>query len=120
MRARAGASRRWKRKRMLKKTEGYWGAKKRHVRRMKEALMKSGKYAYFDRKKRKSNLRMLWITRINAAARLNGVRYSDLMKALKDANIQINRKELAEMAFSDLESFGRLVELARKYIKQTA
>jgi large subunit ribosomal protein L20 len=105
---------------MLKKTEGYWGAKKRHIRRMKEALMKSGKYAYFDRKKRKPNIRMLWITRINAAARMMGVRYSDFIAALKAANIQLNRKELAEMAFSDLEGFGRLVELVKKNIKQPA
>jgi len=110
MRARAGASRKRKVKRLRKKTEGYWGAKKRNVRRMKEAVLRAGQRAFIDRKRRKREMRRLWIVRINAAARECGMKYSDFIAALKRADVQLDRKSLAELAFTDMEGFAKLVE----------
>ena len=102
-----------KHKKILKRAKGYYGAKHYRFRMAKQAVMKSGQYAYVGRKDRKSNFRKLWIARINAAARQNGLTYSKLINGLKKANIVINRKMLAEMAVNDAEGFAQLVEVAK-------
>ena len=101
-------------KKVLKMAKGYYGAKSIRYRMAKQAVMKSGMYAYVGRKDKKSNFRKLWITRINAAARMNGTTYSKLMAGLKKANITINRKMLSEIAISDPKAFTELVEKATK------
>ena len=103
-----------KHKKILKRAKGYYGAKHYRFRMAKQAVMKSGQYAYVGRKDRKSNFRKLWIARINAAARQNGLTYSKLINGLKKANIVINRKMLAEMAVSDPVAFTKVVEIAKK------
>jgi large subunit ribosomal protein L20 len=103
-----------KRRKILKLAKGYFGAKSRQFRIAKQAVMKSGIYAYRDRRARKRNMRQLWINRINAAARINGLSYSKFMGGLKKHNIEINRKMLAEMAVNDKEAFAQLVEIAKK------
>ena len=103
-----------KHKKVLKRAKGYYGAKKYRFRMAKQAVMKSGMYAYVGRKDRKSNFRKLWIARINAAARMNGLTYSKLIAGLKKANIVINRKMLAELAVTDPNAFTKVVELAKK------
>lgn len=100
-------------KRVLKMAKGYFGAKSKQFRTAKQAVMKSLMYAYIGRRLRKRDFRQLWIARINAAARMNGISYSKLMNGLKKAGIEINRKMLAEMAISDMEGFGKLVSLAK-------
>lgn len=100
-----------KHKKMLKRAKGYYGAKHYRFRMAKQAVMKSGQYAYVGRKDRKSNFRKLWIARINAAARQNGLTYSKLINGLKKANIVINRKMLAEIAVTDPKAFA---EIAKK------
>ncbi len=99
-----------RRKKVLKLAKGYWGAKSKHFKMAKQAVMKSGNYAYIGRKHRKRDFRRLWITRISAACRLNGINYSSFMNGLKKLNINLNRKMLAEIAISDSESFTKLVE----------
>ena len=101
-------------KKVIKQAKGYFGAKHYRYRMAKQAVMKSGMYAYVGRKDRKSNFRKLWITRINAAARMNGVTYSALIAGLKKANVTINRKMLAELAVTDAKAFTELVEIAKK------
>jgi large subunit ribosomal protein L20 len=103
-----------KHKKILKRAKGYYGAKKYRFRMAKQAVMKSGMYAYVGRKDRKSNFRKLWIARINAAARMNGLTYSKLIAGLKKANIVINRKMLAELAVSDPKAFTEIAEKAKK------
>ena len=103
-----------KHKKVLKQAKGYYGAKSYRFRTAKQAVMKSGMYAYVGRKDKKSNFRKLWITRINAAARQNGLTYSKLIAGLKKANITINRKMLAELAVTDSEAFAKLAETAKK------
>lgn len=98
-----------KRRRIFKLAKGYWGAKSKQYRAAKEQVARSLRYAYIGRRLRKRDFRRLWITRINAAARLNGMSYSTFMNALKKANININRKMLAEIAVNDPESFAALV-----------
>jgi large subunit ribosomal protein L20 len=100
-------------KKILKLAKGYRGAKSRLYRVANQQVMKSLIYAYRDRKVRKRDFRKLWIARINAAARMNGISYSRLMNGLKLAGIEINRKLLADMAVNDAISFGRLVEMAK-------
>ena len=100
-----------KHKKILKRAKGYYGAKHYRFRMAKQAVMKSGQYAYVGRKDRKSNFRKLWIARINAAARQNGLTYSKLINGLKKANIVINRKMLAEIAVTDPKAFA---EIAKK------
>ena len=95
-----------KHKKILKRAKGYYGAKHYRFRMAKQAVMKSGQYAYVGRKDRKSNFRKLWIARINAAARQNGLTYSKLINGLKKANIVINRKMLAEIAVTDPKAFA--------------
>lgn len=102
-----------RRKKTLKLAKGYWGAKSKHFKMAKQAIMKSGNYAYIGRKHRKRDFRRLWITRISAACRMNGVNYSTFINGLKKANINLNRKMLAEIAVSDSEAFKSLVEQAK-------
>ena len=97
-------------KKVLKRAKGYYGAKSIRFRMANQAIMKSGMYAYVGRKNKKRDFRRLWIARINAAARQNGMSYSKFISGLKKANININRKMLAEMAVSDSQGFAALVE----------
>lgn len=103
-----------KHKKILKRAKGYYGAKHYRFRMAKQAVMKSGAYAYAGRKDRKSNFRKLWIARINAAARMNGLTYSKMMAGLKKANVVINRKMMAELAVTDPKAFTQLAEIAKK------
>ena len=103
-----------KHKKILKRAKGYYGAKHYRFRMAKQAVMKSGKYAYVGRKDKKSNFRKLWIARINAAARMNGTTYSKLIAGLKKANVTINRKMLAEVAVNDPKAFTEIAEIAKK------
>ena len=102
-----------KHKKVLKQAKGYYGAKNYRFRMAKQSVMKSGMYAYIGRKDKKSNFRKLWITRINAAARMNGLTYSKLISGLKKANVTINRKMLAEIAVTDAEAFAKIAEIAK-------
>ncbi len=102
-----------RRKRVLKLAKGYRGAKSKNFRTAKQAVMKSLVYAYIGRKQRKRDFRRLWITRISAAAKLNGINYSQLMNGLKKAEININRKMLSEIAIADPKAFTELVEKAK-------
>ena len=99
-----------RRKRVLKRAKGYYGAKSIRFKMAKQAVMKSGQYAFVGRKNKKRDFRQLWIARINAAARANGISYSRLISGLKKHNININRKMLAEMAVNDANGFTALVE----------
>ena len=101
-------------KKVLKQAKGYYGAKSYRYRNAKQAVMKSGMYGYVGRKDKKSDFRKLWIVRINAAARMNGLTYSKLIAGLKKANVTINRKMLAEIAVSDAKAFAELAEIAKK------
>ncbi|MBO6233253.1 MAG: 50S ribosomal protein L20 [Clostridia bacterium] len=101
-------------KKILKRAKGYYGAKHYRFRNANQAVMKSLRYAYVGRKDRKSNFRKLWITRINAAARMNGLTYSKLIAGLKKANVTINRKMLAEIAVTDEKAFAEIAEIAKK------
>ena len=103
-----------KHKKVLKRAKGYYGAKGYRFRMAKQAVMKSGAYAYVGRKDKKSNFRKLWIARINAAARANGINYSNLMNGLKKSGVELNRKMLSEMAIYDAAGFAELCELAKK------
>ena len=102
-----------KHKKIIKRSKGYYGAKHYRFRMAKQAVMKSGAYAYVGRKDKKSNFRKLWIARINAAARMNGLTYSKLIAGLKKANVVINRKMLAEMAVTDAKAFAKVAEIAK-------
>jgi large subunit ribosomal protein L20 len=101
-----------KHKKILNMAEGHWGTNHRLFRRANESVMRSLAYAYRDRRNRKRDMRRLWITRINAAARMYGVSYSQLMHAIHAANIDVDRKILAEMAVNDQAAFGQLVRTA--------
>lgn len=103
-----------RRKKTLKLAKGYFGAKSKLFRTAKEAVMKSGQYAYIGRKQKKRDFRRLWITRISAACKLNGMNYSTFMNGLNKAGIELNRKMLAEIAVNDKEGFTALVETAKK------
>lgn len=112
-RVKRGVTARRRHKKVLKLTKGQWGTKHRLYRRAHEAMLKSLSYAYRDRRARKADFRRLWITRINAAARQAGMTYGRLIEGLKRANVEVDRKVLAEMAISDVAGFNRLVEVAR-------
>ena len=99
---------------ILKQAKGYFGAKSKLYRTANQAVMKSLHYSYIGRKQRKRDFRKLWITRINAAARINGMSYSKFINGLKKANININRKMLSEMAINDPEGFAKLVQIAKE------
>ena len=100
-----------RRKKVLKLAKGYWGSKSRHFKMAKQAVMKSGNYAYIGRRKR--DFRRLWITRISAACKANGTNYSTFMNGLKKAGITLNRKMLSEIAIADPKAFTALVEQAK-------
>ena len=102
-----------KHKKIMKQAKGYYGAKHYRFRMAKQAVMKSGMYAYVGRKDKKSDFRKLWITRINAAARMNGLTYSKLIAGLKKANVTINRKMLAEIAVTDPTAFAKIADMAK-------
>jgi len=102
-----------RRKKVLKMAKGYYGAKSRLFKTAKQAVMKSGQYAYIGRKQRKRDFRRLWITRISAAAKANGMNYSTFINGLKKANINLNRKMLSEIAIADPAAFTSLVEQAK-------
>lgn len=102
-----------RRKKTLKMAKGYFGAKSKRFKMAKQAVMKSGNYAYIGRKQKKRDFRRLWITRISAACKANGVNYSTFMNGLKKANIELNRKMLSEIAIADPAAFTSLVEKAK-------
>ena len=102
-----------RRNKVLKLAKGYWGSKSKHFKMAKEAVMKSGNYAFAGRRMKKRDFRSLWITRISAQAKVNGMNYSQFMHGLKLAGINLNRKMLAELAVSDKEAFAALAEKAK-------
>ncbi len=102
-----------RRNKTLKLAKGYWGAKSKHFKMAKEAVMKSGNYAYIGRRLKKRDFRKLWITRISAACKNNGMNYSTFMNGLKKAGITLNRKMLSEIAISDAAGFTALTEKAK-------
>ena len=102
-----------RRNKVLKLAKGYWGAKSRHFKMAKQQVMKSGNYAFAGRKQKKRDFRSLWITRISAQCKVNGINYSKFMNGLKKAGIDLNRKMLSEIAISDKEGFAALVEKAK-------
>ena len=102
-----------RRNKVLKLAKGYWGAKSKHFKMAKQAVMKSGNYAFAGRKQKKRDFRRLWIARINAQAKVNGMNYSTFMCGLKRAGIDLNRKMLAELAVNDKEAFASLVATAK-------
>lgn len=102
-----------RRNKTLKLAKGYWGSKSKHFKMAKQAVMKSGNYAYIGRKQKKREFRQLWIARISAAAKQNGMNYSTLMNGLKKAGITLNRKMLSEIAISDPAGFTAIVEKAK-------
>ena len=102
-----------RRKKTLKLAKGYYGSKSKHFKMAKQQVMKSGNYAFAGRKMKKREFRNLWITRINAACRPNGINYSTFMNGLKKSGIELNRKMLSEMAIHDSASFAKLIETAK-------
>jgi large subunit ribosomal protein L20 len=102
-----------RRKKILKAAKGYWGAKSKHFKMAKQAVMKSGNYAFAGRKQKKRDFRQLWITRISAAAKVNGMNYSTLINGLKKAGIDLNRKMLSEIAIADPAAFADLCAKAK-------
>ncbi len=113
MRVKGGTVTRRRHKKLLKRAEGYYGAKSRLFRKAHEQVMKSLQYAYRDRRQRKRDFRQLWITRISAACRAHGMRYHEFIHALSERGIDLNRKQLAEMAVRDPEAFTMLVQSVR-------
>ena len=103
-----------RRKKVLRLAKGYYGARHRLFRTAKEAVMKTGRYAYIGRRQKKREFRRLWITRISAQAKVEGINYSQFINGLKKANIELNRKMLAELAVSDKDAFASLVATAKK------
>ena len=112
-RVKGAVTTRARRNKVLKLAKGYWGSKSKHFRMAKQAVMKSGNYAFAGRKMKKRDFRSLWITRISAQAKVNGMNYSQFMHGLKLAGINLNRKMLAELAVSDKAAFATLVEKAK-------
>ena len=115
-RVKGAVTTRKRRNKILKAAKGYWGAKSKHFKEAKEAVLKSGNYAFIGRKQKKRDFRSLWITRISAQAKVNGINYSRFMNGLKKSGITLNRKMLAELAVNDKEAFASLVETAKKAI----
>ena len=107
-----------RRYKVLKLAKGYFGAKSKRFKTAKEAVMKSGNYAYIGRKQKKRDFRSLWITRISAAAKMNEMNYSTLMNGLKKAGIAINRKMLADLAVNDAAGFATLAKAAKKALEK--
>jgi large subunit ribosomal protein L20 len=115
-RAKSSVVSRKRHKKILKLARGYRGAKSKLYRIARQQVMKSLAYAYRDRRARKRDFRKLWIARINAAARMNGITYSRLMNGLRKAGVEINRKMLADLAVNDARAFGKLVEVAKSKV----
>ena len=103
-----------RRNKMLRLAKGYWGAKSKHFKMAKQAVLKSGNYAYIGRKQKKRDFRSLWITRISAQCKVEGINYSRFMYGLKKSGIELNRKMLSELAINDKEAFAQLVDTAKK------
>jgi large subunit ribosomal protein L20 len=116
MRTTKGPARTRAKKRLFKKAKGYVGGRRKLLRTAKENLVRAGKYAFRDRHNRKRDFRRLWIIRINAAARLHGLRYSEFIAGLVKANIELDRKMLAELAVADPKGFETVVELVKQAI----
>jgi large subunit ribosomal protein L20 len=116
-RVKGGTVTRKRRKRVLKLAKGYYGSKRTLFKQAKQQVMKSGQYAYRDRRQKKRDFRKLWITRINAAARLNDLSYSRLMHGLKEAGIEVNRKMLSDLAINDEKAFAQLADKAKDALK---
>ncbi|QXE00666.1 LSU ribosomal protein L20P [Terribacillus aidingensis] len=116
-RVKGGTVTRQRRKRVLKLAKGYYGAKHALFKTAKQQVIKSGQYAYRDRRQKKRDFRKLWIARINAAARMNELTYSRLMHGLKLAGIEVNRKMLSELAISDEKAFAQLAAKAKDALK---
>ena len=114
MRVKGGTRTRYRHKKILRQTKGYWGTRRSLFRRANEAWMKAQVYAYRDRRNRRRELRRLWITRINAAARQNGLSYSAFIHGLKQAGVELDRKVLADIAVRDAGTFTQLAEVAKK------
>ncbi|MBW1687007.1 MAG: 50S ribosomal protein L20 [Deltaproteobacteria bacterium] len=112
-RVKRGVATRRRKNRMLRQAKGYYGARSRLIKTAREAVEKGWKYAYRDRKQRKRQFRVLWIARINAAAREHGLSYSRFMHGLRLAGVEVDRKVLAELAVSDPKAFGALAEMAK-------
>ena len=106
-----------RRNKTLKLAKGYFGSKSKHFKMAKQAVMKSGNYAYIGRKQKKRDFRQLWITRISAACKMNGMNYSTFINGLKKAGIDLNRKMLSEIAISDPAAFTTLTEKAKEALK---
>jgi large subunit ribosomal protein L20 len=119
-RVKRSISARKKRREVLNSAKGYYGAKSRSYRAAKEQLQHSMQYAYRDRRNKKRDIRRLWITRINAAARINGLSYSKFINGLKSAGIELDRKVLSDIAISDPAAFAKLTELAKDALGQAA
>lgn len=117
MRIKRSVNAKKKRRAILKAAKGYWGARSKLYRVARQAVMKSGRYAYIGRKHRKRDFRRLWITRISAACKLNDISYSRFMFGLKNAEITLNRKMLSEMAIKDENAFAELVKIAKENLK---
>lgn len=115
-RVKGGVHAKKKHRKVMKQAKGFRGARSRRFRVAKEATFHAGRYAYRDRRRRKRDFRRLWITRINAGARQEGISYSRLIHGLKLAEIQVDRKNLADLAVHDPKAFGALVELAKSAI----
>ncbi len=112
-RATSGPTTRRRHKKIIKQAKGYYGVRKSSFRRAREAVDRARKYSYRDRRQRKRQFRRLWVVRINAAARLHGLTYSELIHGLKQAGIELNRKVLADLAVHDPEAFGQIAEQAK-------
>ena len=119
-RVKRGVTAHAKHKKVLKAAKGFYGRRKNTIRIAKQAVEKSLQYAYRDRRNRKRDMRALWITRINAGAKLYGMSYRDLIHGLKLANVAVDRKIMADMAVHDLKGFGAIVEAARTGLAQKA
>lgn len=119
-RVRKGAARAQARKRILRKARGYYGVKSKHKYQAENAIIRAGVYAYRDRRTRKRDMRSLWITRITAACKMRGTRYSEFMNGMKLAGVILNRKVLSQLAIDDPKAFDQLVELAGKSVRRPA
>ena len=119
-RVKRGPRRAQRRKKILKQAKGYYGRKSKAHRIAKQAVDRSLSFAYRDRRQKKRNFRALWIVRINAAARLNGISYNRLIEGLKKSGSEINRKMLAELAVRDAKAFAKLAEAAKKALNEPA
>lgn len=114
MRTTKGAARNWAKKRLFRKVKGFVGGRRKLLRTAKETLVRAGVYAFRDRRTKKREFRKLWIIRINAAVRMQGLRYSEFIAGLKKANVELDRKILSDMAINDAAGFAQVVEIVKK------